>query len=65
MTYAGGASSKGFARKCFGLEASLKETILPATPSQNSSNPEASQSGLLEAAVGLHMRFPSVIFPSG
>ncbi len=34
MTYAGGASSKGFARKCLGLEASLKDTILPATPSQ-------------------------------
>jgi hypothetical protein len=35
-------SSKGFARKCFGLEASLKDTIFQQ-PESNTPNPEAAK----------------------
>jgi hypothetical protein len=48
-------SSQEFARKCFGLEASLKDTYCQQLESKKP-NPEASQSGVREAAVGLRRR---------
>jgi hypothetical protein len=46
-------SSEGFARNCFGLEASRHD--IASNLSQTPPNPKASQSGVREAAVELQI----------